>query len=110
MVEGEGSVSRRSHLIAVHAAPAASHDLRLDALRLAPLPLLRATALRQKISFRPTAQIAVVILPERLRARAVMPVEVADPAKRYRPPGLHRLVFRDQETPLLQIVPLIVRS
>jgi hypothetical protein len=66
--------------MAVHAAPAASHDLRLDALRLAPLPPLRATALRQKIGFRPAAQIAVVRLPECLRAGAVMAVEIADPA------------------------------
>ena len=93
-------------LVAVHAPLAAGDDLGLDAFRFAPLPPLRPAALRQQVSLLAAPQIAVVILPERLRAGPVMAVEIPDPAERFRPAGLHRLIFRDQKSPFLQIIPL----
>src|SRR5207248_10696629 len=91
-------------LIAVHALLPASNDLRLDALRLAPFPPLRSAAARQQIGLTPALQIAVVILTERLRAGSVVAVEIPNPLEQLRPAGLYRLIFRDQEPPLLQVI------
>src|SRR5258707_13758836 len=35
-----------------------------------------------------------------------MTVKIPDPAERLLPAGLHRLIFRDQKPPFLQIIPL----
>ena len=35
-----------------------------------------------------------------------MAVKIPNPAERLRPPGFHRLIFRDQKPPFLQIIPL----
>src|SRR5262249_38335420 len=79
-------------------------DLGLDPLRLAPLTPFGTAATRQQVCFIATLQIAIVVLAEGLRAGPVVAVEVPDPLEQLRPTGLHRLVFRDQKTPLLQIV------
>src|SRR5882757_4147190 len=34
-----------------------------------------------------------------------MTVKIPDPAERLRPAGLHRLIFRDQKPPFLQVIP-----
>ena len=89
-------------LVAVHAPLAMGDDLGLDAFRLAPFPPFRAAPARQQVRLLAALQIAVVILAERLRAGSVMPVEVADPLEQRRSASLHRLILRDQKTPLLQ--------
>ena len=86
MVEGDGTViaplaQSRVDLVAVHAARAAGDDLGLDALRFAPLAPFRPAALRQQVGLRAALQIPVVILPERLRAGAVMAVEITHPVE-----------------------------
>src|SRR5437660_2472170 len=91
-------------LVAVHALLPACNDLRLDALRFAPFPPLWSAAARQQICLIPALQIAVVILAERLRAGSVMAVEIPNPLEQLRPAGLHRLIFRDQKPPLLQVI------
>src|SRR5438552_17598283 len=91
-------------LVAVHALLPACNDLRLDALRFAPFPPLWSAAARQQICLIPALQIAVVILAERLRAGSVMAVEIPDPLEHLRSAGLHRLIFRDQKPPLLQVI------
>src|SRR5690554_4358198 len=93
-------------LVAVHAALPADDDLRLDAFRLAPLAPFRPAPLRQQIGLRAALQIAVVVLPEGLRAGAVVAVEVAHPPKGLGTSGLHLLVLGDQKPPLLDVVPL----
>jgi hypothetical protein len=89
------------NLITVHTPLAMGDDLRLDPFRLAPLPPLRTAPPRQQICFLAALQIAIVILAERLRAGPVVPVEVADPLEQRRSASLHRLVLRNQKTPLL---------
>src|SRR5438552_18052302 len=91
-------------LVAVHALLPACNDLRLDALRFAPFPPLWSAAARQQICLIPALQIAVVILAERLRAGSVMAVEIPNPLEHLRSAGLHRLIFRDQKSPLLQVI------
>src|SRR5206468_2388576 len=91
-------------LIAVHAAPTAGDDLSLDPLRLTPLAPFGTAPTRQKVRFITALQVAIVILAEGLRAGPVVAVEISDPLEQLRPPSLHRLIFRDQKTPLLQVV------
>src|SRR6185437_279730 len=91
-------------LIAVHAPPPAGDDLGLDALRLTALPPFRPAALRQQVGIRPAGQVSVVILAERLRAGAVMAVEIPDPPERRRSTRFHCLIFCHQETPPLNVI------
>src|SRR5437868_2741821 len=69
-----------------------------------PFPPLWSAAARQQICLIPALQIAVVILAERLRAGSVVAVEISNPLEQLRPPSLHRLIFRDQKPPLLQVI------
>src|SRR5580698_10415846 len=92
--------------IAVHSLLTASNDLGFDAFRLAPFAPFRPAALRQQVSLRATPLVAVVIFPERLRAGAMMTVEIPDTTERLRPASLNRLVFRNQKPPFLWIIPL----
>ncbi|MEH2494755.1 hypothetical protein V1294_001234 [Bradyrhizobium sp. AZCC 1678] len=91
-------------LVAVHTLLPACNDLRLDALWLAPFPPFGSTAARQQICLIAALQIAVVILAERLRAGSVVAVEIPNPLEQLRPARLYRLVLRDQEPPLLQVI------
>src|SRR6185369_9658360 len=77
---------------------------RLDPFRLTSFPPFGPAPARQQVSLLTALQIAIVILAERLRAGPVVSVEVADPLELRRPAGLHRLIFRDQKPPLLQVV------
>src|SRR6185312_10648238 len=94
----------RMDLVAVHPALALGDELDLDAFRLAPFPPFGAPPAGQQIGFVPAAQIAIVIFAEGLRARPMVRVEVPDTLEHRRPAGLHRFVFRNQKSPLLQIV------
>src|SRR3954447_20699425 len=91
-------------LVAVHPPLAMGDDLRLDPFRLTSFPPFGPAPARQQVSLLTALQIAIVILAERLRAGPVVSVEVADPLEQRRPAGLHRLIFRDQKPPLLQVV------
>src|SRR5882757_2841847 len=93
-------------LISVHPPLTAGDDLGLDTLRFTPFAPLRPAALRQQVGLCAALQIAVVILPEGLRAGSVMTVEIPDPTERFRSTSLHRLIFRDQKPPFLKIVSL----
>src|SRR5687768_10620652 len=96
----------RMDLVAVHSPLAMGDNLRLDPFRLPPFLPFGSAPAGQQIYLVPALQIAIVILAERLRARPVMTVEVAHPLEQRRSASLHRLVLRDQKTPLLDIVPL----
>ncbi|WP_164937439.1 hypothetical protein [Bradyrhizobium guangxiense] len=92
------------NLITVHPPLAMGDDLRLDPFRLASSPPFRPAPPRQQVRFLAALQIAIVILAERLRAGPVVPVKVADPLEQRRSASLHRLILRNQKTPLVQIV------
>src|SRR4029453_9841297 len=92
------------NLVAVHPPLAMGDDLRLDSFRLAPVPPFGPAPAWQQVRLLTALQIAVVILAERLRAGPMVAVEVADPLEQRGSTSFHRLIFRDQKTPLLQIV------
>ena len=103
---GNRLLQGREDLVAVEALAALRQDLGVDPRRLAALAPFRPAPARRQILRRAALQIAVVISAEGLKAGAVVAVERADAGKMRRPPRLHRLLFRNQETPLLQIVAL----
>src|SRR5215208_552892 len=91
-------------LVAVHPALATGNDLELDPFRLASFPPLGAAPARQQVGFVAALQVAIVVLAEGLRAGPVVAVEIPNPLEHLGPAGFHSLVFRDQKTPLLQVV------
>src|SRR6478735_8449753 len=101
MVEGDGTVSRRSR-------KAAWTSYRfMPRFRQAPLTPFRPAPLRQQVRLRTAApQVAIVVFPEGLRAGVVMPIEIPHPAKCRRSAGLDLLILRDQEPPFLNVVPI----
>src|SRR5947209_2765590 len=46
----------------------------------------------------------IVVFPKRLRAGSVVTIEIPDPPKGLRSAALHRLIFRNQKSPFLQII------
>src|SRR4051794_21233954 len=91
--------------VAVHPPLPAGLDFGIDALRFASVLPLWSAPLRQQIGFVAALQVAVVVLPERLRTGAVMAVKIPDPLERFRPAGLHGFIFRYQKSPLLKVIP-----
>src|SRR5690348_4281909 len=91
-------------LVAIHPSLAMGDDLGLDPAWLTPFAPFRPPTTRQQICLIAALQIAIVILAKRLRAGPMMAIKIPDPLELLRLAGLHRLIFRDQKSPLLQVV------
>ena len=85
----------------------AEHHFSNYCLCASPLMMVsHCASITKQIRLGTASQIAVVVLPESLRAGSVMTVEIAHFAERLRPASLHRLIFRDQKPPFLKVIPL----
>ena len=91
-------------LVPVHPPLAVGDDLGIDPFGDTPIAPFGSAAARQQIRLITALQIAIVILAEGLRAGPVVAVEIPDPLEQLRPAGFHRLIFRDQKPPFLQVV------